>query len=162
MAVATRLRAPVHPTESAERVLAAIRRVFPAADMQRTPWGVEGSCPDLARFGQLVRGQRIPDTARGVLLRSQDGPRARFTLSKQAAAAGRLNFAALPGPLGDIGVELEAGSAAELTALIDGIAPDTRGWSLEERGLTERSLRAQEQDEDALDDLERAVGGEDE
>lgn len=148
------MRAPVQPTESAAKVMAAVRNLFPGARLEATAWGVEGEAGDLATFARLVRDQRIPDTARGVLLRAQDGSRASVSLSKQAAAAGRLNFATREGPLGDIQVEFRGASASELAAFIDQVAPDTRAWSLEARGLTAKGLEAQEGDEAILDDLE--------
>ncbi|HEV8358925.1 MAG TPA: hypothetical protein VGR28_00570 [Candidatus Thermoplasmatota archaeon] len=153
-----RVRAPVQPTESFARVEAAVRAVFPRAELARSAWGVEGSAGSLQRFAELVREQRIPDTARGVLLRGQEGAATRFRVSKQAASAGRLNFAAREGPLGDLDVEISAGSAQELSAFLDEIAPDTRAWSLEDRGLTEKSLRSQEVWERTLDDLEAEAG----
>lgn len=149
------LRAPVQPTESAERVAAAVRKLFPGATVTSDAWGVQGRAQDTGRLGPLIREQRIPDTARGVLLRGQDGPRTRFLVSKQAAAAGKLNFASRQGPLGDIEVVLEAEDAKAMTDLIDQLAPDTRAWSLADRGLTEKSLRSQEGWEGTLDDLER-------
>ncbi|MCA1812382.1 MAG: hypothetical protein LC624_00335 [Halobacteriales archaeon] len=149
-----RIRAPVQPTESPTKVEAAVRALFPDARLELRGAWLEGSASDLATLARLVREQRIPDTARGVLLRGQDGGVARFAANKQAAAAGKLNFATREGPLGDIHVEVRAGDAAGLAAAIDEVAPDTRGWSLEERGLTEKTLRAKERDEAVLDDLE--------
>lgn len=149
------VRAPVQPTESPARVGAAVRNVFPGASLEERPWGLEGPAGDLGRLGELIRAQRIPDTARGVLLRGQEGSSARFALNKQAAAVGRLNFAAREGPLGDIQVEVRTDSAEELGALIDHLAPDTRGWSLEARGLTGARLRALEEQASLLDTLER-------
>jgi uncharacterized protein len=149
------LRAPVQPTETAERVMAAVRNLFPAAELHATERGVEGSSPDAGRLAALIREQRIPDTARGVMLRGQDGGRTRFHVSKQVAAVGKLNFASREGPLGDISVELRAADAAELTRFVDEVAPDTRGWTLEARGLTEKGLRSQDDWEGTLDGLER-------
>lgn len=151
------VRAPVQPTESETKVQAAIRKLFPRAELTASASEVQGDLGELDRFASLIRSQRIPDTARGVLLRGQDGARSRFTLSKQAAAAGRLNFASREGPLGDLHVELRAETSQELTEFIDRAAPDTRGWSLEERGLTEKLLKAQTSDEGILDELGREI-----
>lgn len=152
------LRVAVHPTESEDRVRTAVLRLFPAAELQPAPGGLAGRCPDLGRLREAIREQRIPDTARGVLLRGQEGGATRFAVGKQAAAAGKLNFASREGPLGDIHVELRAADARALAAVIDELAPDTRGWTLEARGLTEKSLRAQGAEEDLLDRLDREAG----
>lgn len=157
MALEAFLRAPVQPTESPAKVEAAVHRLFPDARLDRGAWGLEGPARDLSKFRRLIREQRIPDTARGVLLRHQDGGKTRFAVSKQAAAVGRLNFAAREGPLGDIQVELRAGDAAELMRFIDDAAPDTRAWTLEDRGLTEEKLALQDASEASLDAMERAT-----
>ena len=151
------LRAPVHPTERPERVMDAVRNLFPNAALRATGAGIEGESPDAGRLAHLIREQRIPDTARGMLLRGQDGGRTRFAVNKQAAAAGKLNFATREGPLGDITVELWSADAAELARFIDEVAPDTRSWTLEARGLTEKTLRSQAAWEGTLDDLEHAA-----
>lgn len=148
------IRAPVQPTESAAKVAEAVRKLFPEASLEERPGLVEGPAGSLARLGQLVRDQRIPDTARGVLLRGQEGAGSRVKVNKQAAAAGRLNFATREGPLGDIEVEVRGASAQEFAAWVDQVAPDTRTWTLEERGLTEKTLKAKESDEGILDDLD--------
>lgn len=155
MALEASLGAPVQPTEGAAKVEAAVRRLFPDAALRHTAWGVEGEARDLRTFARLIRDQRIPDTARGVLLRGQSGATTRFAVSKQAAAAGRLNFATREGPLGDIQVEVRAASSEELLRFIDSAAPDTRAWSLEQRGLTEEKLAQQEGSESYLDAMER-------
>ena len=151
------VRAAVQPTEEPSKVEAAVRNVFPRAELERTAWGLEGLCGDLARFAALVREQRIPDTARGQLRKGMEGARLRFTLAKQAAAVGRLNFAAREGPLGDLHVEVRAASEEALAAWVEEVAPDTRAWSLEARGLTERRLREQGDYEENLDALDHAA-----
>lgn len=151
------MRAPVQPTESAARVAAAVQRLFPEARLAESRGFVEGPAGSLAPLERAIRAQRIRDTARGVLLRGRLGARTRFGLSKQAAAAGRLNFALPEGGLGPIEVELRAASEAELLAFVDRVAPDTRAWSLGARGLTERALREQEEAEARLDALDRSA-----
>ncbi|MGQ0536823.1 MAG: RNA-binding domain-containing protein [Methanobacteriota archaeon] len=121
------IAAPVKPTESAERVSAAIRNLFPDAALATTDREVAGTATDLDRFGERLRSQRIPDTARGILLRarSADGTRTRFSLAKQAAAAGKVSFATVPSALGDIDVEVKADSPEALQQAILWAAPDT-------------------------------------
>ena len=122
-----RARAPVRPTEDPARVRAALTNLFPGADARETPDGVEADVPDLARLRELIRSQRIPDTARGAMLAglSEDGLRARFRLGKQAAAAGRAHFGPIREPLGEVVVELESDAPGDVERAIYHLAPDT-------------------------------------
>ena len=63
-----------------------------------------------------------------------------FEIAKQAAAGGRLNFATVRGPLGDIVVRIEADSPERLRRFIDEVAPDTRSPTYR-AGLPQRELK---------------------
>lgn len=119
-------RADVRPTEDPAKVRAALERLFPGATLEELPGEVRASVPDLKRVRELIRSQRIPDTARGVMLAglSHDGSATRFFLGKQAAAAGKAHFGALGGPLGEILVIME-GAPGEAERHIYHLAPDT-------------------------------------
>jgi len=120
-------RAGVKPTEDEARVAKALTLLFPGAAVARQDDALVATPGDLARLRELIRSQRIPDTARGQMLAglSNDGLRARFTLGKQAAAVGRAHFGALRGPLGDIDVELAGDEPGEVERAIYRLAPDT-------------------------------------
>lgn len=83
--------------------------------------------PGLERLRELIRSERIPDSARGVMLAglSEGGGRARFLLGKQAAAAGRVHFGPLRSPLGDLEVTLFGDGEYEVVRAIYAAAPDT-------------------------------------
>jgi predicted RNA binding protein with dsRBD fold (UPF0201 family) len=125
------LRALVRPTEDAGRVEAAIRNLFPDAALALRPrngreereW--TGTSPDAVGLRNRVRDQRIPDTARSVLLRGKMGASARFHLGKQAAFMGKASFGAQPGALGEIEVTLTASDERELLYAIYDLAFDT-------------------------------------
>lgn len=121
-----RVRAPLRPTEDAEKVKRAILNLFPDAQLRVDAREVVADAPSLDRLRELVRSERIPDTARGVMLHgmSLDGAYARFLLGKQAAAAGRAHFGAIRGPLGDLEVEL-SGDPGEVERAIYRVAHDT-------------------------------------
>jgi len=125
-AVEVLLSAPVYPTESAERVAAAVRALFPEAVLAEEGARVSGRLDDVDALARLVQRLRIPDTARGQLFKGRRGERTVVFLNKQAASAGRLNFAAVPGPLGDVRVEIVASSPEALERFILEVAPDTR------------------------------------
>lgn len=122
-----RLRAPVNPTEDVEKVRRAIAALFPDAKVQEGDGVLLAEASDLGRLRELIRSERIPDSARGQMLAglSRDGLSARFLLGKQAAAVGRIHFGPLRSPLGDIEVRFEGDEPYEVEKTIYGIAHDT-------------------------------------
>jgi len=121
------VRASIKPTEDAAKVEQAVRSLFPDATVATAPDEIRGEGASLDRLRDLVRAQRIPDTARGQMLAglAEDGLSARFLLGKQAAAVGRAHFGPLRSPLGDIEVELQGDSPGEVERAIYRCAPDT-------------------------------------
>lgn len=116
---------PVRPSEDPAKVRRAFASVFPHAQPQETPGGLEADLENLNDLRALVRKQKIMDAARRSLLHSLDpsGRRASFRLNKQAAFKGRLSFAEdLENPLGDVRVDVEG---ENLEALFKEIAPMT-------------------------------------
>ncbi len=122
-----RVETPCHPTENPEKVKAALLRLFPDLRFEREAEVVAGTSSSLDRLRELIRTQRIRDAARGRFLAGRRGNRTTVSLSKQAAYAGVVNFAA-PSPLGAILLEIED---EDLTGVIDHIAESTL-----ERGVT--------------------------
>lgn len=125
-----RIRTPVHPTEDVEKVRKAILSLFPEATVQEGESGLVGEATGasaLARLRELVRSERIPDSARGQMLNglAPDGMTARFLLGKQAAAAGRIHFGPLRSPLGDLAVTLMGDEEHEVEKAIYHVAHDT-------------------------------------
>lgn len=127
MALRIHLRAPLRPTEDPEKIVRALTSLFPGATTEVHQDAVTGVAPHLDRIRELVRSQRIPDTARGAMLAglAPDGSSARFALGKQAAAAGRAHFGALRSPLGDVEVTLFGDAEFEVERAIYHTAPDT-------------------------------------
>lgn len=127
MSLRIHVRAPLRSTEDPAKVAAAIEKLFPGAKPEVAATEVAAVAPSLDRIRELVRSQRIPDTARGAMLSglSDDGLSARFKLGKQAAAAGRAHFGPLRSPLGDLEVTLHGDEAFEVERAIYRTAPDT-------------------------------------
>lgn len=119
--VRVRVEAPVHATESAAKVRTACLNMFPDLSIVEEGGQVIGHGATLEAFRKLVRNQQIRDAARKVLIRGRHGNTTTFRLSKQAAFAGRVNFAE-PSPLGDLTVTVED---EDLDALIDRVAEST-------------------------------------
>jgi predicted RNA binding protein with dsRBD fold (UPF0201 family) len=107
-------------------VRAAILALFPDALFHETPQEIVAQVASLDRLRQLIRSQRIPDTARSVMLGGiYNDPETTFLLGKQAAAAGRAHFGPLRSPLGDLAVTIAAGDLDAVERAIYWLAPDT-------------------------------------
>ena len=112
-----RLRAPLFATEQRGKVEGALRALFPDAVFEGRPAGDEvvATARDLTRLAEILRHQRIRDTARSQLVEAAVSPTTmRFRLNKQAACAARVNFVTEGEVLGAIEVELESPSAQAL------------------------------------------------
>lgn len=87
------IRTKVHPTESEEKVVKAIKNIFPDAEIEiREDGEVYGRAYSLERFRELLRRQRILDTARSEILKRRDGNEITLYLNKQTATVSRINF----------------------------------------------------------------------
>ena len=116
------IRAPCRPTESLAKVKLAILNLFPDASFVREEEIVEATCDRADTFRDLIRTQKIRDTARAEFRRGLHPSRIEFVLNKQAAYAGRVSFGTGAAPLGDIEVEIEDD---RLDAVIDLLAEST-------------------------------------
>ena len=106
--------APVHPTELIENVENAIKNIFPDASLQLKKRG-GGSLVGMAslkRLQELLRKQKIRDTARMELFKSRTGNGIEFFLNKQVAYIGKLNFG--ENSLGGICVSIETEDVEKL------------------------------------------------
>jgi predicted RNA binding protein with dsRBD fold (UPF0201 family) len=121
-----RVEAEVRPTEAREKVEAAVKRIFPTLELKQVGDSVVGESVDvgsLSRLHQLLRQQKILDSARSVMFAGKRGESTRFMLNKQVAFVGRVSFTDGESPLGPIVVTLEA---PDIDRLIDYLAPRTQ------------------------------------
>ncbi len=116
------LSCPVNPSEVPGKVLDAVLRIFPDADMRRTDSGYEGEAPGLDAFSKIIRRDRILDATRSVLLRNVRGNTTSMSLNKQVATVGKVSFADARPVLGAIEVVIEDD---DIRALIDRVSPQT-------------------------------------
>ncbi len=112
----------MNPSESDEKVEAAVRNIFPDIEMERTDQGFSGRTDSLEKFKMQIRRQKILDTTRNVLLRNSTGKRTRMHLNKQVAFVGKVTFAEESTVLCTITVTIED---EDIEALIDNVAPTT-------------------------------------
>jgi predicted RNA binding protein with dsRBD fold (UPF0201 family) len=127
------VQTPLNPTEDSEKVLRAIRNLFPSC----TPAVVrtnerhtkfEGSMArleDLDNLRSLLRQEAIRDAARKLLFRSISGSSIVVRLNKQAAYAGKASFCERydESPLGPITLTITTENPEQL---IDWLAPSSR------------------------------------
>jgi predicted RNA binding protein with dsRBD fold (UPF0201 family) len=124
--VDVRVETPVNDTEVTDRVVDAVAALFPEVDVQTEPGQVVAETHSLERFSDRLHDQEILDTARREF---QDGTHEdgfTFSLKKQAAHEGVVNFAVgEPDELGDIDVEVTVREPS-VGEYVDHVAPPTR------------------------------------
>ena len=116
---------PLFPTEDRGKVLSALRAIFPEGNVEEDASLIRITSASLDNYSELVRRQRILDTARAALRRSMGEGRTSFRLNKQAAAAGIISFEEGRQPLGAITIAVETENEAALDAFIDKVTPRT-------------------------------------
>jgi predicted RNA binding protein with dsRBD fold (UPF0201 family)/dephospho-CoA kinase len=102
----------IYKTESQEKVECAIRNIFPDAVFTRSDDCIRAKSSTLETFAKLLRVQRIRATANVELKRGLALDSFTFTLNKQVALIGRLNFS--QNSLGPIFVRVEAPAPSDL------------------------------------------------
>ena len=121
-----RVETEVKPTESREKVEAAVKKIFPSITLELVGHSLIGESTEmdsLSRFHQLLRQQAILDAARSVMFSNKCENSTQLMLNKQVAFVGRVSFTDGEAPLGPISVSLEA---PDVELLIDYLAPRTR------------------------------------
>ncbi len=119
--IRVRVETPCHRTEDPAKVKAAMRNLFPDLVFDREGDVVVGRTASLDRLRELIRNQKIRDTARGQFLAGRRDDRTQVRLNKQAATMGVVNFQG-GAPLGDLVVDIESD---DLAAAIDFVAEST-------------------------------------
>lgn len=108
------LKAPVHPTESEEKVKKAVLNIFPNAELDIGEREIRGKASDMERFREILRDLRIRDTARNFLMSRINGNRIEFSISKQAAYMEKISFGGNKPALGEIEITIESESPEKL------------------------------------------------
>jgi predicted RNA binding protein with dsRBD fold (UPF0201 family) len=122
--VAVEIKTPVHPTESESKVKKALESIFPCVQffLEGTIFkGKSEELKSLDRLKELLKAQRIRSTANKILRNSLFGSELVFSLNKQAAFMGKVNFSE-DSPLGPITVTI---SCEDMEALITYLSPLT-------------------------------------
>ncbi len=121
--VAVHAEAEINPTESEEKVRAAVGNVLGNASITIKPSSrasiltAEANGQDsLIKLRNILRGDRIRDAARKALFHSIRGNTISFCLHKQVAFAGHVSFSeeTAESPLGPIRITIETDSPQQL------------------------------------------------
>ncbi len=83
----------VHPTEDVDKVVQAVKNLFPDAEIEIEEGKLKARAWDLRKFRDLLRRQRILDTARTELFKGRSGNEITIYLNKQTAYVSKVNFA---------------------------------------------------------------------
>jgi predicted RNA binding protein with dsRBD fold (UPF0201 family) len=121
-----RVESEVRPTETREKVEAAVKKIFPTLELKQVGGFIVGESADvssLSKLHQLLRQQAILDSTRSAMPKRKDGETTQFMLNKQVAFVGRVSFTDGESPLGPIVVTLKA---PDIDRLIDYLAPRTQ------------------------------------
>lgn len=116
------LNAPVYPSEDPEKIISAMKRIFPDAELENTGDEIQGVAHSMEKFSKQIRKEKILDTTRSMMIRGKRGNVTRFFLNKQVATVGKVSFTEEKTILGSIRVVI---TDEELVALIDTVAPVT-------------------------------------
>ncbi|WP_227353335.1 RNA-binding domain-containing protein [Haladaptatus salinisoli] len=123
--VDVQITAPVRDTEVEARVADAIENVFPGAEVESGRGELLAEAHSVEHFSELLHRQEILDTARGEFFSGREGDTLAFSLKKQAAFHGVVNFAVgNPDELGDLRVRIRVNDPP-VEEFIDHLAPPT-------------------------------------
>jgi hypothetical protein len=118
------VKTELNRTESRDKVLKALRNVFPAMAFEETKGQLAGESDDrkaLDAFKEHLERLQVRDSARAFMLANMEEGQLKFGISKQAAYAGRISFVDFPVALGPIEIEI-TGKDQELEELVDWLA----------------------------------------
>jgi uncharacterized protein len=122
-AVTVHAEAEIYPTESEEKVKAALNNILGNVSMRIKQDGRENVLiaeaegqESLVKFRNILRSDRVRDASRKALFRSTRGSTIRFCLNKQVAFAGHISFCeeTAESPLGPIKVTIETDNPQQL------------------------------------------------
>ena len=108
------LHADIKHTEDPDKVKQAIQNLFPDAQIDIHNMKIIAHSTTLDRFQELLKRQRIRDSARSLLLKNCGKNTIVFKLNKQLAYMNKINFAVVGHPLGEITVSITCGNPQDI------------------------------------------------
>ncbi|MDI9645146.1 MAG: AAA family ATPase [Archaeoglobales archaeon] len=115
----------IHPTESEEKVVNAVKNIFSDAEVKIERGKLTARAKDLNSFRELLRRQKILDTARSELTKGKKGDKITIYLNKQTATVSKINFTEEDATLSPIKVTFRLQNVSFIRFL-DYVAPETK------------------------------------
>ena len=116
----------IHPTENVDKVVQAVKNLFPDAEIKIEDGKLYARAKDLSKFRDLLRRQKILDTARSEILRRKvNDNEVILYLNKQTATVSKINFCEEDIVLSPIRVTFRLYNIP-FSRFLDYLAPETR------------------------------------
>lgn len=90
--VEVEIETQINPTEDEEKVVNAVKNLFPNAEIKIEDGILIAKTKNLSKFRELLRRQKILDTARSELVKGRINNEVVVYLNKQSATVSRINF----------------------------------------------------------------------
>lgn len=119
------IKTKIHPTEDADKVIQAVKNLFPDAEIEVRNGDLKARAWDLNKFRDLLRRQRILDTARSELIKGRYENEITIYLNKQTAYISKINFTDEDAILSPIKITFKLYGISP-RKFIDYLAPQTR------------------------------------
>ncbi|MCD6299155.1 MAG: hypothetical protein J7L93_00930 [Thermoplasmata archaeon] len=113
------LKVGIKNTEDGARIRQALLNIFPDATVEEEGGIMAGVSRDAGNFKEMLKNQRIRDTARQFLSRRARNGMLSFKLNKQAAYAGKVNFAVVSHPMGEMEVKIKPEGEETVEGIIE-------------------------------------------
>ncbi|KXA94972.1 hypothetical protein AKJ65_02910 [candidate division MSBL1 archaeon SCGC-AAA259E19] len=120
------VKAEIHPSEDPEKVVEAVKNIFPDMDLKITDNEVKGrtrNIKSLENFKNKLGLQAIRDSTRSLMKRRKENNKIHLLLNKQPATVDKISFSDGETPLGPIEVTIKSEKISEL---IDYLAPSKK------------------------------------
>ncbi len=117
------VRCDIYPTEDILKIKDAILSIFPDCRFEMREREAVCESSSIKRFAEILKEERIRDTARSYFLANIKNDTLEFGINKQVATLGKISFSVGDVPLGDIRIKV---ISDDIHSLIDAIAPSTK------------------------------------